>query len=85
MSKHTFEVVVPGVRGTRKREAIPVVNKDTERLDWWERQHTLHRSLELTYVVDEFLLQELKDGQVMSEYSCSNIRACIDAAMKVLP
>lgn len=58
---------------------------DKQRLDWWERQHTLRYSLCLTYIVDGYLLQELKDGgQVMSEYSSSSMRKCIDAAMQIM-
>ena len=57
---------------------------DAERLDWYESKHTLHKDLELLYVVDGYELSIMdQDGQkVVACYSGKNIRECIDAAMR---
>jgi hypothetical protein len=58
------------------------LRKDAARLDWIEAQHTLHRSVELLYVVDGYEVEYLYDGNSISKpHRGDSLRAAIDAAM----
>jgi hypothetical protein len=62
--------------------AIAELERDAERLDWYEQQHTLHGSLELLYVVDGYELSQMAedgDTRVLQVYG-ESLRAAIDAA-----
>lgn len=54
---------------------------DKDRLDWLEKQHTLHKSIEFTYVVSGYTLEFLYDGNVVMGWEGQDIRECIDRAM----
>jgi hypothetical protein len=47
---------------------------DSEILDWMERNHTLHYSVETTYVVDGYLAQIVRDGNVVVEHHGETLR-----------
>ena len=55
---------------------------DARRLDWLERMHTLHGSVEFLYVVDGHEAEIQRDGDVVSVHHGLTLRAAIDAAMK---
>lgn len=56
---------------------------DLERLDWYEAQHTLHKSLEVLYVVDGYELSLMaEDGDtVLATYKGNTLRDAIDQAI----
>lgn len=55
---------------------------DSERLDWIEAQHTLHRSVEFLYVVDGYEVEYLYDGNpVTKPFRGETLRAAIDVAI----
>lgn len=56
---------------------------DSERLDWFEAQHTLHKSLEVLYVVDGYELSLIaEDGDVvLATFKGETLREAIDQAM----
>lgn len=54
---------------------------DAERLKWYEDQHTLHRTLELTYCVDSYLLECLDEsGEAFWSVQKPTLAECIDEA-----
>lgn len=57
---------------------------DSERLDWYQAQHTLHKSLEVLYVVDGYELSLMaEDGEtVLATYKGESLRGAIDQAMR---
>lgn len=63
------------------RRRVLELEADAARLDWYERQHTLHYSLEFIYVVDGYELSKTRDGNVQWTIHEENLRATIDAAM----
>ncbi len=68
----------------RAKTAAELIN-DTQRLDWYENQHTLHYHLEVLYVVDGVVLTRLYDDTPKEKFEASNLREAIDLAMKELP
>ena len=59
---------------------------DTARLNWMEKNHTLHRCVEILYVVDGYEVQITHDDfPVGPAYSGETMRAAIDAAMADQP
>lgn len=57
---------------------------DSERLDWYQAQHTLHRSLEVLYVVDGYELSIMADDgdRVLATYKSETLRDAIDQAIR---
>lgn len=57
---------------------------DSERLDWYQAQHTLHKSLEVLYVVDGYELSVMaEDGErVVATYRGETLRDAIDQAIR---
>lgn len=57
---------------------------DSERLDWYEAQHTLHKSLEVLYTVDGYELSVMaEDGEkVLATYKGESLRDAIDQAAR---
>jgi hypothetical protein len=54
---------------------------DAERIQWYENQHTLHKTLELTYCVDSYLLECLDEsGEAMWSVQEPTLAECIDSA-----
>lgn len=57
--------------------------RDADRLDWIERKHTLHKTVEFLYVVDGYQVQHTHDGcEVGDAFHGETLRDAIDAAMK---
>lgn len=56
---------------------------DAERLDWLERNHTLHTEVEITYVVDGYEVEVTDEsGRALSEsHHGRTLRDAIDLAM----
>jgi hypothetical protein len=53
------------------------------RVDWLEAKHTLHRGVEILYVVDGYEVQLTDDDEpVGSPYRGETLRDAIDAAME---
>lgn len=57
---------------------------DTEILDWLERQHTLHRSVDVLYVVDGYQVTITYDDEPIrgKEWHGETLRDAFAAAMK---
>lgn len=57
---------------------------DTQIIDWLERQHTLHRTVEVIYVVDGYLVQICYDGTPLKdkEWHGDTLRNAYAAAMQ---
>jgi hypothetical protein len=59
---------------------------DTERLDWLQKNHTLHRSVEILYVVIGYEVRLLVDDLVVhGEFEGEDLRHALDNAMKACP
>lgn len=58
---------------------------DAERLDWLERVHTLHRTIEILYVVDGYKLTYCHDYSPLMSFEGETVRECIDKAMRMIP
>lgn len=57
---------------------------DAQRLDWLEKFHTLHTSVEILYVVDGYEVTVMnEDGihELSPRYHGADLRSAIDAAM----
>jgi hypothetical protein len=55
---------------------------DTERLDWLQRQHILHRAVNFLYVVNGYHLDITYYGRPIAMYARRpTLREAIDAAM----
>ena len=57
---------------------------DAERLDWLERNHTLHQSVEIIYVVDGYEVQIVdEDGftNLSPAFHGADLRSAIDSAI----
>ena len=67
-------------------EQAPALDKsDKDRLDWLEANHTLHQSVEITYVVDGYdvvLLHEDGISELSPRFHGDDLREAIDKAMK---
>lgn len=59
------------------------LKKDKERLDWLEKNSTLHKEIEILYLVDcyEVSTINIRNG-VAESYRNDSIRTAIDSAMK---
>ena len=59
---------------------------EAKRLDWLEAKHTLHRSVEIVYVVDGYTVQEVHENYLglYEPVHGETLRAAIDAAMEKL-
>lgn len=58
--------------------------KDATRLNWLEAKHTLHKAVEILYVVDGYEVTLTHDGDPFSgPFHGQDLRAAIDAAMAV--
>lgn len=57
---------------------------DSERLDWYQAQHTLHKFIEVLYVVDGYELNLMaEDGErVAATYKGETLRDAIDQAIQ---
>jgi len=56
---------------------------DADRLDWIEQQHTLHKTVEFTYMVMGYEVQLMYDGnEVGKPFEGKTLRDAIDLAMK---
>lgn len=69
-----------------EREAIQAINlhrNDTLRIDWLERMHTLHRTVEILYVVDGYNVSVCYNDTLLVEVRGDSLRSAIDNAMKV--
>jgi hypothetical protein len=55
---------------------------DAEMLDWLERHHTLHRSVEILYVVDGYEVMLMQDGNEGACFHGTTLRAALDNAMR---
>lgn len=60
---------------------------DAARLDWLERMHTLHKSVDILYVVDGYEVALMHDsGRQLSEmYHGESLREAIDKIMEKHP
>lgn len=57
---------------------------DAERLQWYEDQHTLHWALEVTYCVDSYTLEKVRDsGEIAWCVQAPTLAACIDEAARL--
>jgi hypothetical protein len=63
------------------KERLAAVEKDTERLDWYEVQHGLHTAVEVLYVVDGYDLSLTYNGDSTAEFHGDTVRVAIDAAI----
>lgn len=60
--------------------------RDTRRFEWLEANNTLHKSVEILYVVDGYEIQVMhEDGvtELSPPYRGDTIRAAIDEALRV--
>lgn len=64
------------------RAEVEGMREDAERLDWYEREHTLHGAVECTYVVDGYHLALTYDGAIVAEFHGDSIRSVFDLARK---
>lgn len=58
---------------------------DAEILDWLQRNHTLHYSVELLYVVDGYECTLTNDGNPVDSYRGDTVREAIAKAMSNYP
>lgn len=58
---------------------------DKERIDWLEKHHTLHKTVEFLYVVDGYKIAMCFDYSPFFQCERETIRECIDVAMMVVP
>jgi len=65
-------------------ELAQKLTAEAKRLDWLERHHTLHDSVETLYVVDGYQVQILRDNYlgIGKAFHGATLRAAIDAAME---
>lgn len=65
------------------RATVQVALTDKARLDWLQAQHTLHRAVEVLYVVDGYELTVTYDGNPITgyRYHGDTLRAAIDLAI----
>lgn len=55
---------------------------DSDRLDWFQRQHTLHGGVECSYVVDGYQVQRMRDSwEIGKPFHGQTLRDAIAAAM----
>lgn len=59
------------------------MKSDAEILDWLQRMHTLHTTVEALYVVDGYRVQIVYDEHVCFEYHGETLREAYSAAMVV--
>lgn len=55
---------------------------DSEILDWLQKWHTLHYSVEILYVVDGYECALMNDGNAVDTYRGKDVREAIAKAMK---
>lgn len=67
-----------------EQAATGTLPSDTQILDWFERQHTLHRAVEVTYVVDGYSVEITYDGTPLpgKAWHGETVRQACAAAMK---
>ncbi len=65
-------------------EAVPSLQlpTDTDRLNWLEDQHSLHRSVDMLYVVDGYNVTIMHDGNEGPCFHGATLREAIDNAMR---
>lgn len=56
---------------------------DAEILDWLERMHTLHTTVEALYVVDGYRVQILYDEDACFEFHGDSLRDAYTKAMRI--
>jgi hypothetical protein len=90
---HGYNAGVAKMAFLRKRDAAahsqaeqPGAREDAARLDWLENNHTLHKSVEIVYVVDGYqvcLLHEDGVTELSPKFEGHDLRSAIDEAMRV--
>lgn len=69
-------------RAEKAEAAAAASAKDAGRLDWLEREHTLHTSVEILYVVDGYDIDVIeRDCTVVSTAHGDTLRTALDAAI----
>ncbi len=69
----------------RKRIAEIAQPSDKELLDWYESCHTLHWNVEVTYVVDGYVLQFMYDGTAMKSVGGATVRSAMHKGFVLSP
>ena len=69
---------LPAETSVRTLRDAPALEQDEARLDWLEETHTLHKSVEFTYVVDGFTAELLRDGTAIAEAHGETLRDALD-------
>lgn len=67
-----------------KYHQIQELQRDAMRLDWLEKQYTLHKEAEIWYVVDGYQINLTEDDgrTCAASFSGTTLRQAIDEAMK---